>query len=690
MDWEGAVQTLSTMRRHLLRTSIPWLALTLLGGCTVYQTFPGHGTSSSSDGGSSNPVGSGGAAGGSSVAPTWHWESPSPATVSPIHAISGTAKDDVWFAGDGGAILRWDGAHLTSAYAGAPSDRFAAVWASGPKDVWAAGDRSVAHWDGAVWSTSYALRDHAVSAIWGASSNDVWAATDAGLAQWQGGAWTFPDTSQPTVAKALWGTGAHDVWAVGDGGLIVHHDDEWDSDGYPGWTRAPASDATDPSHQFVAVGGVASDDVWAVYNKGHSNDGFIQPGFAHWDGQAWSVEAEPAEEYPSMPFGGAAVVAMAPDDVYAMPGDGYPWHWDGATWTMVTGYGLVLAPTAMWGSPSAGVFFGNDFGQAFRYEADSGALQAAKELSSGERLDMAPVNVTADGSVWGQACSYRFVSGAWKETDVPLWYTHGCDARSADDVWVAGEIRVNAKKYVAGIAHWDGKSWGKAVPLPDAGDALSDVRFVDDTHAFAVSKSSLLAWDGATWKTIHTQPKGARRLWGLWASSANDVWISTSNGVVRWDGDQIVQLPGGPTGPGSFSEAANGDDGPGWHLSGTGPNDVWACGTPTDSGSSGASACWRWNGDAWHVVALDTDQPATSVWAHAPNDVWVITTNETYGDPYSVDVRSTIHHFDGAKFDSTFEVAGGLGSIAGTRADDVWAVGGCGLTLHLHGAESPR
>ena len=49
-------------------------------------------------------------------------------------------------------------------------------------------------------------------------------------------------------------------------------------------------------------------------------------------------------------------------------------------------------------------------------------------------------------------------------------------ALATDDVWVAGEIRVNANKMVAGIAHYNGKSWGKPVALPDAGDALE----VDD------------------------------------------------------------------------------------------------------------------------------------------------------------------------------------------------------------------
>jgi hypothetical protein len=365
-----------------------------------------------------------------------------------------------------------------------------------------------------------------------------------------------------------------------------------------------------------------------------------------------------------------------------MPGDGWLWHWDGAAWTQVLGAQLVDAPTALWGSPSAGMFYGNDFGQVF-HAAHPAATQRPKELSSGVRFDMAPLNVAADGSVWGMACSYRFTSGDWKETSPPLWYTLGCDARSADDVWAAGEIRVNANKMVAGITHYDGKSWSKPVAFPELGNAIRDVRFVDDTHGFAVSPSSLLAWDGTSWKTIHTQPKGGRRFYGLWASSTHDVWISTSDGIVRWDGDQIIHPPGGPTGIGVQLDY----EGPAWHLSGSGPNDVWACGVQTETGLSSVSQCWRWNGAAWHSVPLDTDQPATSVWAHDANDVWVTTTTENYGDPFIVNQRSTIRHFDGTKIDSTFEVAGGLGSIAG-NGNDVWAVGG--MTLRLRAAGAPR
>ena len=654
---------------------MPWLALVLLAGCTVYQDFPGHQMSSDGGGGGSHVTGGGGT-GGESVAPSWEWVSPSPATVSAIQAIWVNDEDDVWFAGAGGTILRWDGVDLTRSYFGSPHESFTAIWAGGSKDVWAAGDRSAAHWDGSTWSTSYELRDHAVTALWGASKNSVWAATDAGFAHWSGAHWTLGDQS-PRTLRALWGTSADDIWAVGDGGLILHHDQA--SSKSP-WTAVSASEVTDATHDFIAIGGAAPDDVWAVYYTAA-----MDTGFAHWDGQSWWLEAEvpPAVPQPGRFLGGATLAVLASDDVYATVGDDLLWHWDGTAWTLLPwNPGLALA--SLGGSPSAGLFIGNYEGAVYHPKRTDPLTDQTKKpelLGSGVRYEMAPLSVAPDKSVWGNACRYRFAESGWHHTHVPIWIPIACEARSADDVWVAGMNQVHGDKTVAAVAHWNGKTWGKAVELPEAGDKLRDVRFVDDSHGFAVGERVLLAWDGDTWKTLHTEPGDGRTFMGLLAFSTTDVWISTAADVVHWDGAHIHDFPGGPGGWTNWSSVD-----PSWSLSASGPNDVWACGAPP-----GTTACFHWNGDGWKAVPLETDQPATSVWARAPNDAWIITTDEAYENYGHLDASSTLHHYNGVRIDSTLEVAGVLSGIAGTSADDVWAAGADGMTLHFHRPDStPR
>jgi len=108
--------------------------------------------------------------------------------------------------------------------------------------------------------------------------------------------------------------------------MILHHDQA--SSKSP-WTTVSASDVTDATHDFVAVGGIAPDDVWAVYRGAEAHTGF-----AHWDGQSWELEADfaPTTGQPER-FLGAGLAVLASDDIYAMVGDDLLWHWDGAAWT---------------------------------------------------------------------------------------------------------------------------------------------------------------------------------------------------------------------------------------------------------------------------------------------------------------------------------------------------------------------
>lgn len=164
------------------------------------------------------------------------------ALVNWAHAFS---RDDVWFAGAGGRVLRWDGAKITAMDTPTDQDLWG-VWGASPDDVWAVGgagkqdaDRTVLRWDGASWS-----------------------AVD------------LPPLDRPKVSAfyKVWGSGPDDVWIVGRNGAVLH----WDG-------AALAEVGVGASQDLIAVWGTDRDHVVLV---GGRSSGVI----ARWDGASWRTE----------------------------------------------------------------------------------------------------------------------------------------------------------------------------------------------------------------------------------------------------------------------------------------------------------------------------------------------------------------------------------------------------------------
>jgi hypothetical protein len=227
------------------------------------------------------------------------WSFLDPVAPSSLHAISGSARDNVWAVGDPGpaagdpaTIVRWDG-HQWSSFASPVIATFRAVWVGGPNDVWIAEDEGgVLHWTGTwvservrstrrlfgIWSDTHGdvwavgegvvLRRHAgvwspafnpsgsVYSVW-SNETDLWVVGDSGtILRWNGSTWTSESIDGGNRLNAVWGSGS-DVWAVGDNGTIVHRTTA-------GWTPE-RSDRTD---DLFGVWASSPDDVWAVGGEG--------------------------------------------------------------------------------------------------------------------------------------------------------------------------------------------------------------------------------------------------------------------------------------------------------------------------------------------------------------------------------------------------------------------------------------
>jgi hypothetical protein len=141
-------------------------------------------------------------------------------------AIFATSDGNVWACG-GGHVLHWMGAS-------GPTDANAfelsivptlhALAGTAADDVWAAGDGgALEHRDGTAWTAVDSPTTAVLRGLASAARDDAWAVGDGGaIVHFDGTAWSAIASPTTATLRAVWAIGRGDVWAVGDGGVVVH------------------------------------------------------------------------------------------------------------------------------------------------------------------------------------------------------------------------------------------------------------------------------------------------------------------------------------------------------------------------------------------------------------------------------------------------------------------------------------
>ena len=159
------------------------------------------------------------------------WTQVAVAGVQRLSAVAATSGHDVWTVGadatGAAVVLHWAGSHWTRVVRRPHAELFDLV-AISPRDVWAVGDETGGrflemHWDGRRWTSysqlppngGYGLDyDPEMAAVAATGPNDVWAAGDAGnsggpdwadtvVLHWNGTAWRSVPGASPTWVDAL-------------------------------------------------------------------------------------------------------------------------------------------------------------------------------------------------------------------------------------------------------------------------------------------------------------------------------------------------------------------------------------------------------------------------------------------------------------------------------------------------------
>jgi hypothetical protein len=165
------------------------------------------------------------AAGDSGAMLHWNgvtWKGVDSGNYTTLFGLWGRAADDVWAVGSEGTVLRWDGRSWSKIFAGTSAELFT-VWGFGKDDVWVGGSQgTLIHWDGrSFWAMDVGLKGREdVRGLWGSESNRVWATINdpmigkpSPFLLWDGAKWQWGDR-MPGTAHAIWGTGANDIWAT--------------------------------------------------------------------------------------------------------------------------------------------------------------------------------------------------------------------------------------------------------------------------------------------------------------------------------------------------------------------------------------------------------------------------------------------------------------------------------------------
>jgi hypothetical protein len=594
---------------------------------------------------------------------TWHaWRD----VAQDLTEIWGVDAGDIWAVGGFGSVVHWDGADWTTHREGVCDYDLNGVWASGPDDAWAVGsdyfgsDGALLHWDGSVWTHESSGPGDRLLAVWGSGPSDVWAAGRLGrVLHWDGVLWEPVGVGLAEDITAVHGTGPDDAWAVGVAGLVLH----WDG---AAWRRVDAG--TDRT--LWDVWAVGPDDVWLVGERG---------AVLHWDGAEWHDTASRTTVGLADIAGGEGVLPLAVGAV------GVVVQRNDEGWQPVHGYGAraedTLAVTdlrAVGGSGIDDVWAVGDAGAVAHWDGAGWRV-----VETGSRKNLKAVWVGAPDRVWatgagGVALHWdgarwdHYVTGAlgslqavWGTADNDVWAA-GDDgalyhwdgfrwrARAVSDgpiaaLWGSGPDDVWAVGRFGPILHYDGDAWavvhGTGVPLRGvSGSGSNDV--------WVLGSDDVRRWDGARWTTVPLPTSYGGT--ALWVGAPDDVWVVAADGSYRWNGTtwQRREHP-----PGRMIRAV-------WGVG----DQMWAC------GERGILA--RWAASEWELArGFDTAADLAGVWIGGPDDIW------------AVGELGTAVHWDGAAWTPADTGATAqLHGVGGSASDDVWAVGDAGVIVHWDGA----
>ena len=196
-----------------------------------------------------------------------------------------------------------------------------------------------------------------------------------------------------------------------------------------------------------------------------------------------------------------------------------------------------------------------------------------------------------------------------------------------------------------------------------APEDIRGVFAVAPNDAWMTTSQHVRHWDGATWTNVPLDFDTSSLLGPVWASGADDVWVTGSR-LMRWNGTVWIDMAI----PAAYAFPT---------VVGRGPNDVWAW-TTQQSGPQIA----HWDGSSWSDRSPLHDPLTTFIgiqvlWLASADDVWLA----GYGPSGAL-----LEHWNGASWELS-PVTTGITSFTGmwgSSPTDIWLLGNRGM-MHYNG-----
>jgi len=229
-----------------------------------------------------------------------------------VNALAFAGPDNPWVAGQGGALLYWNGREWRSAHSPTTASLTNVAFAAAD-DGWAVGDGAIIlRWNGLEWSefqpytspgrgpggATITLSGLALSSPvdgWAVGGQVKGSTLEAYILHWDGQAWSEV-TERPTCDCTLEDVAANgpaDVWAVGGGneGATAMH---WDG---AEWRVIDIADAT----RLFAVNASPEGDVWAAGYERATDPlnfaaGYERGVVLRWNGERWDRYVLPPQQ----------------------------------------------------------------------------------------------------------------------------------------------------------------------------------------------------------------------------------------------------------------------------------------------------------------------------------------------------------------------------------------------------------
>lgn len=581
----------------------------------------------------------------------WCWVHPLPQGEN-LYGVWSPSRGVAWMVGASGTVLRAEGGRVENK----PPPTSASlrdVWGSSDSDVWVVGDAgTLLHWQGQGWNVvAVAGGVGNLQAVSGTSATDAWIGGDGGaLLHWDGVAWSRVDALTPSTVADLWASGTGESWVLtGDG---VRRCTPSGCQPFAGPARSSAQPFTP-----YRIHGLSPEDVYFL-ERLHPDDGSI---IYRWNAGTWT--AIPLTTNTGDPYGHADFAALGPDDILAtstrtvsMVGetfiDHFVIHWDGSTWTspLATDAGLaalfVSGAGEIWGVGEGGEIQLRDGQTWSELSLDSpvqGALLAKSHVSrlGGPYRDIA-------SAPWGGAAVIGGHSRIWSSDSGELWTATLYDSFSFGQYTLVRRTTESAPATdvfeTDQIPPWKGRSY----PVGIHGTSPSNL--------WVTTMNGLYRWDGTQSTRVLELPPPENLydsdLTGpVWVVGEEDVWLGSKEGLWHWNGQQLEQV----TLPGMRVNA----------LWGWWERDAWAVG----AGAEGPRA-FHWDGSQWTEVVLPAEAQGLGV------KTLVDVTGRCGDEVYAMGNAGAVFRWDGTAW-STLPVPSGLTSIdAGTRVGrELWVTG---------------